>query len=361
MNWKEIVKQVFLDGGPSTCQFAITNACNAKCEFCNFSRENALKQGQTKTIVKLSAGLNAIDCLYRNGVRFLIFTGGEPTLNPHLEQFMAHSRDLGMDCLIVTNGSTLSPDKVHSLIENGLHEVIISVDSADTSVSEKNRGLPGVTERITAANDIFKQHKVGRVASVTLSKILGPLSELPRTLERMGFEAVTFSFPLINLDSNYLGCKDSELVNYTPEEMHKLIDEVIDLKKSYRVLNPTASMMDMHRYLNKEPQNFVCLGGFKQFYLDWDLQLWRCCNWRRPMCHVCEFNGSQMIRDGCTECMIDCYRDASVMQHCAVSVADAVHAACCGRWDLSFRHIFNMNNLRSLGAVLENSHWLNNL
>ncbi|MGM9999607.1 MAG: radical SAM protein [Candidatus Bruticola sp.] len=361
MNWKEVIKQVFLDGGPSTCQFAITNACNAKCEFCNFSRENAQKQGQTKTIVKLSAGLNAIDCLYRNGVRFLIFTGGEPTLNPNLEQFMVHCRELGMDSLIVTNGSTLAPEKVRGLIDSGLHEVIISVDSVDTSVSEQNRGLPGVTERITAANNIFKQHRVGRVASVTLSKILGPLSELPRTLDRMGFDAVTFSFPLINLDSNYLGCKDSELVNYTPEEMHKLIDEVIKLKSSYKVLNPTASMMDMHRYLNKEPQQFVCLGGFKQFYLDWNLQLWRCCNWRRPMCHVCEFNGSQMIRDGCTECMIDCYRDASVMQHCAVSVADAVHAACFGRWDLSFRHIFSMNNLRSVGAVLENSHWLDSL
>ena len=361
MNWKEIISQVFLDGGPSTCQFAITNACNAKCEFCNFSREQAKNDKNPKTVVKLSAGLNAIDCLYRNGVRFLIFTGGEPTLNPSLEEFMAHCRDLGMDSLIVTNGSTLSVDKVNSLISNGLSEVIISVDSVDPSVSEKNRGLPGVTERITSANRIFAQHKVGRVASVTLSKILGDLKELPHTLERMGFEAVTFYFPLINLDSNYLGCKDSDLVNYTPEEMHHLIDEVIALKKTYRVLNPTASMMDMHRYLNKEPQEFVCLGGFKQFYLDWELQLWRCCNWRRPMCHVCEFNGSQIIRDGCTECMIDCYRDASVMQHCAVSVADAVHAACCGRWQLSAQHIFNVRNLHSIGAVLENAHWLDTL
>ncbi len=425
MNWKEILGQVFLDGGPSTCQFAITNACNAKCGFCSFSREHSPKADSVqnfgpvglnssadavssssgplglanafpsstceslptaapaceqavsqvtptsnpstkppvspKTLVQLSPGLNAIDCLYRNGVRFLIFTGGEPTINPYLEKFMQHAQELGMESLVVTNGSTLSPEKVEGLIESGLREIIISIDSVDPQVSENNRGLPGVTQRIVEANKIFADNGVGRVASVTLSKILGDLTLLPQTLKSLGFQAVTFSFPLVKLDSNYLGYKDSDLVSYTPEEMHKLIDDVMDLKKSYAVLNPSASLEDMHRFLDKKPQEFPCLGGFKQFYLDWNLQLWRCCNWRRPMCHVFEFNGSQIIRDGCTECMIDCYRDASVMQACAVSLADAVHAACFNRWSLCAKHLFNMSNMRSWGAVLESSHWLDNL
>ncbi|MBM2836162.1 MAG: Radical domain protein, partial [candidate division NC10 bacterium] len=32
-----VVKQALLEGGPGFCQFAINNACNAGCDFCNFN------------------------------------------------------------------------------------------------------------------------------------------------------------------------------------------------------------------------------------------------------------------------------------------------------------------------------------
>ena len=358
MNWKEISKQIVLDGGPSTCQFAITNACNAKCEFCNFSRD---RTGEDRIFVKLEEGIKAIESLYRNGVRFLIFTGGEPTLNPHLGAFIEHCQKLDIDTLLITNGSMLSEEKVNELIDKGLKEVIISVDSIDQQVGEYNRGLPEIAETIRCANAIFQKRKVGHIASVTLSRILGDLQSLPESLRDLGFEAVTFSFPLTNLDSNYLGCRDCELVDYTAEEMHNLIDEVLRLKKIFTVLNPRESLLDMHRYLNGEVQRFVCLGGFKQFYLDWNLQLWRCCNWKTPLCHVSDFNGSQAVRDGCTSCMVDCYRDTSVLQHCAVSFSDGIHSICCDRWSRAWRQWINLNNWRSLRSIIENFHWLRNL
>ncbi len=41
------------------------------------------------------------------------------------------------------------------------------------------------------------------------------------------------------------------------------------------------------------------------------------------MCNIYEFDQSKLIRDGCTRCMIDCYRDPSVMQFVAISASDA--------------------------------------
>ena len=41
------------------------------------------------------------------------------------------------------------------------------------------------------------------------------------------------------------------------------------------------------------------------------------------MCNIYEFDESKLIRDGCTRCMIDCYRDPSVLQFVAVSAGDA--------------------------------------
>ena len=41
------------------------------------------------------------------------------------------------------------------------------------------------------------------------------------------------------------------------------------------------------------------------------------------MCNIYEFDDSKLIRDGCTRCMIDCYRDPSVLQFVAISASDA--------------------------------------
>src|ERR1700679_1537429 len=76
-------------------------------------------------------------------------------------------------------------------------------------------------------------------------------------------------------------------------------------------------------FLHGEAERFVCYGGYKYFYMDWNYDLWRCENWRTPICSVWEFDRGKLVRDGCTACMADCYRDASVMLHLAVSLGDA--------------------------------------
>ena len=93
-----------------------------------------------------------------------------------------------------------------------------------------------------------------------------------------------------------------------------------------QVLNPSASIEEMKRYIAGGEQKFPCLGGYKYFYLDWNLMMWRCHNWAEPMCHISEFDETKLVRDGCTKCMIDCYRDSSVMHHIGVSVHDSYQA-----------------------------------
>ena len=79
----------------------------------------------------------------------------------------------------------------------------------------------------------------------------------------------------------------------------------------------------MQRHLRGEKEKFGCLGGHKYFYLDWNLDLYRCHFWEKPMCKVWDWDESKLIRDGCTRCMIDCYRDPSVLQFVAISASDA--------------------------------------
>lgn len=356
MRWLEIVRQVIEDGGPSTCQFAITNVCNAACDFCSFSRDKLPKKSGRS--VGLEEGIQALDILHRQGIRFMVFTGGEPMVNRHLNAFLAHASRLGMTSMMVTNGSVLSPERIAEMARCGLRSVIISIDSPEVETHEKNRGLDGVIARIRDNMEAFRRHKIGTTASVTLSRLIKDTRELPGFLKELGFQSVTFSFPLTALPSSYLGAADSSLVDFTKEEMHQLVDSVKALKKEFHVLNPSASLDDMHSHLDGAPERFECLGGWKQFYLDWNLMLWRCNSWSRPMCHITEFDGSQKVRDGCQECMVDCFRDASVLQHVAISVSDSVDALKKGEVSRAARQFFNSNTLISAQAVLENSFWL---
>jgi hypothetical protein len=84
----------------------------------------------------------------------------------------------------------------------------------------------------------------------------------------------------------------------------------------------------------------------------------RCHYWEEPMCSIYEFDGSQRIRDGCTRCMIDCYRDSSVMQQVGVSAHDAWQALRRGELRESARALARPGNRGSIRALLEELPWL---
>jgi MoaA/NifB/PqqE/SkfB family radical SAM enzyme len=344
------------DGGPSMCQFAITTACNASCGFCNFAVDKMAPESRYS--VTLDQAKEAASILYKNGVYFIIYVGGEPMLHPQLDEMIAHADSIGLAPIVVTNGSLLKKERVNKLIDAGLHSVIISIDAAEMEKHEENRGLQGVCERIREANALFHTRNIDTTASVTMSRLVDDYTKLPDFLKSLGFDSVTFSYPLTTLASSYLGYADSNLVDYTKEELDQRFEAVKALKKEFNVVNPTASIEDMQSHLKGTPEKFSCLAGWKYFYLDWNLNLYRCQNWNKPMCHISEFDGQQRVRDGCKACMIDCYRDSSVMQHIAVSVSDGVQAAAKGQILQAFKHWFNGNNLVSLQAVLEQAKWL---
>jgi MoaA/NifB/PqqE/SkfB family radical SAM enzyme len=352
----DTLKLVFQQGGPGFCQFALNNACNANCGFCNFARDKFPKS-QWKYADR-QGGLDAIDTLYKNGVRYLVFTGGEPTLHPNLLEFIQHASDLGMKVMLVSNAGLFKPDKLRALHAAGMSSFIISVDAADVEAHENNRGLPGVCEKIKEANKVLNELGVLATASVTMSRLLD-YDALPAFLESLGFSAVTFSYPVTELGSNFLGFSTSDLVNYSKEELSAAFDKVKALKKSnIQVLNPTAGLDEMKRYIAGEEQKFPCLGGYRYFYLDWDLMLWRCHYWAEPMCHISEFDETKTVRDGCTKCMIDCYRDSSVMHHIGVSVHDSYQAFKKGDLGGGFKALTRKGNLESLGSVMEELPWL---
>jgi MoaA/NifB/PqqE/SkfB family radical SAM enzyme len=354
----QLFRDVLDHGGPGYLQFAITNICNAKCDFCGFAVDRF--DPRQRRSVTLPEARDVIDICVRNHIGYLLFVGGEPLVHKDLPAMVRYAAHRGLHPMICTNGSLWTDQNIAGLARDGLSSVIMSIDAHDVAKHEKNRGLPDVCRRIRRANEQFARLGVQTTASVTASKLVEDYDRLPAFLTELGFHSCTFSYPLTALGSSYLSFSDSKLVAYSTEELIQVFEKIKEMKRKsgFPVVNPAASLAEMQRHLRGEPEQFGCLGGHKYFYLDWRLNLYRCHYWESPMCSIYEFDPSKLIRDGCTRCMIDCYRDPSVLQFVAVSASDAWRDLKQGNLRAAARKLLDRRNLTSLKAVWEDRKYI---
>ena len=105
--------------------------CNQDCGFC--------WQGRDWPDAEEADYLRWVDEAARAGVRFLVFSGGEPTLHRRLPELVARAaKHHGIPVSVQTNAIRLrDPAYTLSLKEAGLHDVFISLHSADPEISDR--------------------------------------------------------------------------------------------------------------------------------------------------------------------------------------------------------------------------------
>ena len=131
--------------------------CNQACDFCFVSRE--LPQVEHELIVK-----EITEAAERRAI--LDLSGGEPTLNPRLPEYIALARDLGVPELeLQTNAVKMAdPAYAQALFDAGLRQAFVSLHGITAPVSD----------RVTAAPKTFDK----TVAGVKNMRALGVLVRL---------------------------------------------------------------------------------------------------------------------------------------------------------------------------------------
>src|SRR5579862_9936488 len=79
--WK-LFGEVLEHGGPGYLQFAITNICNARCDFCGFAVDKF--DPKQRRSVTLKEAKDVIDISVRNHIGYMLFVGGEPMAHKDL-------------------------------------------------------------------------------------------------------------------------------------------------------------------------------------------------------------------------------------------------------------------------------------
>ena len=347
-------------GGPAICNVAVTNSCNARCDFRTFANGKVSKT-DLRWIDADQFG-SALDVLYQRSIRYLNIFGGEPLMHPRLAEMISMAVARNMAPALITNGWSL-PSKLDELAASGLKTIYVSIDAPLMADHEANRGLSGLGDRIRSATRRMPSLGITPIAQIAMSKLITDYRTLIPLARDLGFRALTFSYPQqAPLGSSSLAWSaTSKLVQFMPDELQSAFDQVNAIRRLFPVNNPSASIADMKRHLRQEQEKFVCCAGYKSFYMDWNYDLWRCDAWTERMCSVWDSLRTPLIRDGCTNCIADCYRDSSVMRHFAVSLGDTLDHLTQGRLFAALKTLVSSANMSSIGAVIENGRVLSRL
>jgi MoaA/NifB/PqqE/SkfB family radical SAM enzyme len=293
----------------------------------------------------------ALPILRRRRIRYMTLQGGEPLVHPDVVRLVQAATGGGIECGLITNGWFL-PDHIEGLATAGLKRLLVSIDSDRMAKHELNRGLEGLHRRIVEGIARARKFGIPTSASVTMSRLVD-YEALPEVLERLGFHAVTFSYPNREpfASNSLVYSEHSALLDQQPAELLEALAAIRRMKKRFRVLNPSVSLDEVARSIRGEKQLIPCIGGHKYFYLDWNLDIWRCEAWPQPLGSVFDLDDFPDQRDECNACRMACYRHASALMHGAIAVTDSAQALARGELPSAIRSLWQRGVAQSLWAL----------
>ena len=150
------IKKTLVNKGvrPHRVKFQLTNSCNARCKHCNLYliKPDMLSRERV---------LNTIKEVVEMGGKDVDFTGGEPTLHPNLLEFIDTSTKLGLSVKMNSNGYLIDEKLAEKIVNAGVKEFAISIDSHDPDEHNQRRRLNDSWQRaISTINNIDKYRKI---------------------------------------------------------------------------------------------------------------------------------------------------------------------------------------------------------
>lgn len=130
---------------PYRMDLAITYRCNNNCSHCYNARPRNFPE------LNLEEWKRVIDRVWAQRIPHIVFTGGEPTLNPDLPEMVAFAESQGLITGLNTNGRKLAnAEFVQSLVDAGLDHVQITLESHDPSIHDQMVASKGAWEETVA-------------------------------------------------------------------------------------------------------------------------------------------------------------------------------------------------------------------
>ncbi len=209
-----------LDGSIAIWNF--TNRCNLACRHCySYADPNSEDFLSTEFI------LDSIPELLKAGIRFVIFSGGEPLIRKDIFEIAGAMREAGIVTYLSTNGLYVSEKNVDRIIKT-FNYIGISIDGIE-EVHDAFRGLEGAYRRSLDAIALIQRHGGNAGIRFTITEeTKGSFYDIFDLAEEIGVDKIYIS----HLVYSGRGLENLK-IDISKEERRKFVEFIIDKAFQY--------------------------------------------------------------------------------------------------------------------------------
>lgn len=196
-------------------RYYVTYRCNSRCNYCNVWKNEIFKNVKE---LPLEEAKKLINQCYDIGIRYIDFTGGEPTLYPYLSEIIEYAKDLGIKTEVTSNCiSAKSKAKMLEIAANA-DKFNTSLDTLNKEAYKKIRGVDCCEDVKSTVSEISKIRSPKIMTVVTRDNIKELEQMIAYAQEHKSLIYLSPMFPYIDKDGNY---KVSEYIPYIIKQILK--------------------------------------------------------------------------------------------------------------------------------------------
>ena len=165
---------------PISLQASLTDRCNLRCVHCYRVEENR-PELTTDEVTDLLAQAAAV------GTFTLVLTGGEVFCRPDLPAILERALELRFATKVYTNATLIDEGAAQMLRETGVHQVHVSIYSADAAVHDSITGVSGSLAASLAAIERLRRRSIRVMLKCVIMKPnLASFASVLRLAEELG-------------------------------------------------------------------------------------------------------------------------------------------------------------------------------
>lgn len=245
--------------------FKMTNRCNSDCEYCPHAISRM--RGQEIRDIPIDIIMKSIDEAAQLHCTAITINGGEPLTRPEIYDII--DRIIGHEIVpvLMTNGLLL-PEMWDKLGEAGLRYVIVSFDSLNKEVYEKQRGCS--YERALAGIDAAVKMKEKYGAEVHVSAVLtkdnqDDFIQLVKYMTERGIKCHISPF------HNYLQLEEQISITER-KKIEELVETLLQMKKEgFLIASSTGFIRHLVSFFcdgKNVPDGYPCKIGYTNLFID---------------------------------------------------------------------------------------------
>lgn len=162
------------------CELIITDVCNFKCPYCRGVREDA--RG-TMSFVDIWSVLAS---WANDGLKNVRFSGGEPTTHPDIIAIVEMAKTFGIERIAISTNGSASQEMYARLIDAGVNDFSISLDSCCASGVDAMSGVEGKFERVISNIKYCASKTYVTVGIVVTEANVGELNDVVEFAHSLG-------------------------------------------------------------------------------------------------------------------------------------------------------------------------------